>query len=193
MQVLRTICLFCGRLTTRLERIVLAALIIAMVALAAVQILLRNIWHTGWPWAEPLLGMGLLWMIMLGALAATGMERHVSIDLLAALLPKKWMAVIRRIVFVFAAGICVLLARAAEEYVGFQQEMELSILLGIPVWKFYIVIPVVFWLMAVRFVLHAVLPPSCLLPAAAVPVQHEEEATATAVAEAASAAGEGAV
>ena len=41
----------------RLERALLAALVTGMVGLAALQILLRNVWKTGLNWIDPFLGM----------------------------------------------------------------------------------------------------------------------------------------
>lgn len=148
----------------RAERLILTALVTGMVGLAALQILLRNAWHTGLSWSEPVLGMALLWLTMLGALAAAGLGRHLSIDLAAALLPRRWSAWLARLISVFAAIVCVLLAWAAGRYVGFQREMDISMLLGAPVWKFYMVIPVVFWLMAFRFAVRAAVPAAWLSP-----------------------------
>lgn len=146
----------------RLERLLLMMLVAGMVALAALQILLRNLWHTGLTWIDPLLGMALLWLTMLGALAATGLGRHLSIDLAAALLPRRWAAGLARATALFAAVVCGLLAWAAGRYVGFQREMEMTAVLGLPVWKHYLVVPVVFWLMTVRFVVRAALPAAWL-------------------------------
>ena len=146
----------------RLERFVLAVLVTGMVALSALQIVLRNVWHTGLDWAEPLLGMALLWLTMLGALAATGLGRHISIDLAAALLPRRWAAGAARVTALFAAVVCGVLAWAAGRYVGFQREMDMSTLLGWPVWKHYLVIPVVFWIMSARFTVRVVLPAAWL-------------------------------
>ena len=146
----------------RLERFVLAVLVTGMVALSALQIILRNVWHTGLEWAEPLLGMALLWLTMLGALAATGLGRHISIDLAAALLPRRWAAGAARVTALFAAVVCGVLAWAAGRYVGFQREMDMSTLLGWPVWKHYLVIPVVFWIMSARFAVRVVLPAAWL-------------------------------
>lgn len=143
-----------------IERGGLTVLMTAMVVLAAVQILLRNIWKTGFIWAEPLLGMGLLWLTMFGALAATGRVRHIAIDLTGALLPRRAAGVIRRVTSLAAAVACVVLAWAAGRYVGFQREMQMGELLGWPHWKYFMVIPITFWLMGWRFLLQAVLPAS---------------------------------
>lgn len=157
-KVFRGIC----RGVDRIERLVLAVLVMGMVGLSAIQILLRNVWHTGLNWAEPLLGMALLWLTMLGALAATGLGRHLSIDLAAALLPRRAARWAGRATSLFAAVVCGLLAWAAGRYVGFQREMDATVLLGWPVWKYYGIIPVAFWLMAARFVLRAFLPAAWL-------------------------------
>lgn len=153
----------------RIERVVLAVLVTGMVGLATVQILLRNVWQTGLNWAEPLLGMALLWLTMLGALAAAGLGRHLAIDLATALLPRRWAAWIGRATSLFGAIVCVLLAWAAGRYVGFQRDMDITVLLGLPIWKHYMVIPVVFWLMAVRFAVRVLVPAAWL----AAPPQEE--------------------
>jgi len=157
-KVFRAVC----RWVDRAERLILALLVTGMVGLAALQILLRNVWHTGLNWAEPLLGMALLWLTMLGALAATGLGRHLSIDLAPALLPRRWSVWLTHITSLFAALVCGLLAWAAGRYVGFQREMDMSMLLGWPIWKHYMVIPVVFWLMAFRFTMRAFIPAAWL-------------------------------
>ena len=153
---------FLCRWADRIERAVLTVLVTGMVGLATLQILLRNVWHTGLNWAEPLLGMGLLWLTMLGALAAAGLGRHLSIDLAAALLPRRAAVWAGRVTSVFAAVVCGLLAWAAGRYLGFQREMDATVLLGWPIWKYYGIIPVVFWLMAVRFAVRAGVPAAWL-------------------------------
>lgn len=222
---------FACRWVDRIERTTLAALVTGMVGVATLQILLRNVFQSGWSWAGDLLGMALLWLTMLGALAATGLGRHLSIDLAAALLPRRWSIGLARTIFLFfavicgllawtyfqlllaqkpyggmlrlfnfltipvvfclmaihfakrtfrpahcrflqpeltvvnslfAAVVCGLLAWAAGRYVGFQREMDITMLLGAPVWKYFMVIPVVFWLMAFRFAVRAYVPQSWL-------------------------------
>ncbi len=141
------------------ERGVLALLALSMVGLALIQVVLRNFFQTGWPWVEPLLGMGLLWLTMLGALAATGPgRRHISIDALSPLLPARFRGRLARLNAVFASAVCLALARAAWRFVDMHREWSREVLIGLPQWSFYLILPVGFGLMAWRFLLRAVLP-----------------------------------
>ena len=156
-----------ARAVGAVERTVLAVLVAGMVLLSAAQVLMRNVWHTGWPWVEPLMGMALLWMAMLGALAATGRGRHIAIDLASALLPRALAAQAARVSSVAAAVVCGILAYASWRYVSFLADMETNPLLGIPQWKYYGVIPAAFGLMALRFAVRAFVPAAWLAEDAA--------------------------
>ena len=138
------------------ERVVLGALAAGMVILAATQIVLRNFFRTGLPWAEPLLNQSLLWLTMLGALAATGQRKHITMDLASHVLPPRAAAAVRAATNLFAAVLCAVLAKAGWHYVAVQREMESGGLLGVPLWVFPAVIPVVFALLAGRFALQTV-------------------------------------
>lgn len=139
------------------ERVLLGGLAAGMVILAALQIVLRTFFRTGLSWIEPLLGIGLLWLTMLGALAATGLRKHISMDLVSHLLPPRPRAAAAALVQLFAAFLCARLALAAHAFIGLQRETETSTLLGAPVWVYTWVVPVAFALLALRFVLHAAL------------------------------------
>jgi TRAP-type C4-dicarboxylate transport system permease small subunit len=137
------------------EQTVLAVLVSGMVFLAATQIILRNFFGTGLSWAEPILGVALLWLTMIGALVATGARKHINIDLFSQLLSerRRWLVVVP--VDLFAAVICTLLGLAAIRYVGLQQELEPALILNIPLWQYYKIIPVCLFLMSFRFAVQA--------------------------------------
>jgi TRAP-type C4-dicarboxylate transport system permease small subunit len=141
----------------RAETAAIALLVSGMVLLAAAQIVLRNFFRTGILWAEQALGMALLWLTMLGALAATGACRHISIDAVAHLLPTRPRRILAFVTGLFAAVVCGLLAAAGVRYCLFQRELDASRLLGAPLWTLQLVIPVCLGLMSLRFALHAVL------------------------------------
>lgn len=144
-----------GAAATAAETVILALLVSGMVLLSAAQILLRNFFQTGFLWADPLLGMGLLWLTMLGALAATGARRHIVIDLVGHFCPPRLRSALGRITALFAAVICGLLASAAARFCLFQKEMETDRILNLPVWGYYLIIPVAFGLMTLRFLFQA--------------------------------------
>ena len=139
------------------ERTALGLLAGGIVVISAVQIILRNFFGTGLRWAEPFLGMSLLWLTMLGALAATGMRKHITIDLVSHFIPGRAKRFVYAAQSVFAAVACGFLAWASMRFVNFQQEMGSVALLGIPSFKLYMIMPISFGLMTFRFALHAIL------------------------------------
>ncbi|MGH8560727.1 MAG: TRAP transporter small permease, partial [Nevskiales bacterium] len=72
-----------------LEDLLLALLLGAMVIVAAAQILLRNLFEWNFSWGDPLTRLLVLWVGLLGALAATRQNRHIAIDLVTHLLPPR--------------------------------------------------------------------------------------------------------
>jgi len=139
------------------ERAALAILVLGMVAVAATQIVLRNFFKTGFHWADPLLGTSVLWITVLGALAATGAVKHIKIDLVSHFLPRRLKLLATALSNLFGAVVCGFLVYSAARYVGFQKEMGDDILPNLPVWAAYTILPVGFALIAGRFLLDALL------------------------------------
>ena len=69
----------------RAEDALLVLLLSAMIALASTQILLRNLFDSGFVWIDPLLRVLVLWLGLIGATVATRNNRHIRIDLLSKL------------------------------------------------------------------------------------------------------------
>lgn len=143
------------RLLHRLEDTVLALLLGAMIALGTLQIILRNGFDSGLIWIDPLLKVMVLWLGLLGALAATRDDKHITIDILSHWLPP----LARRLAYVgtrlFAAAVCGVIAWHSLRFVSLEIESESIAFSGIPAWLFETVIPFSFALIAVRFLLHA--------------------------------------
>ncbi len=147
------------------EDTLLALLLMAMIGLSATQILLRNLFETGLPWADPLLRLLVLWLALAGALAATRENRHIRIDLLSRFLSGALNQVADRLASLFTAGICALLAWHGGRLVWFEYQDATLLGAGIPAWVAQIVIPLGFGLMALRFAL-LTLTPAALPPPA---------------------------
>lgn len=139
-----------------LERGVLALMILAMLLLAMLQIVLRNFFHEGLVWIDPLLRHLVLWIGVTGAVVATGRLRHIQMDVIGRLFPTGPRLLVTRITSLAAAGICAALARGALLYLVDEASFGSVGLLGIPTWALTSVLFFGFALMAARFASRAV-------------------------------------
>ncbi|MEW8298423.1 MAG: TRAP transporter small permease subunit, partial [Candidatus Thiodiazotropha sp.] len=81
-------------------------LLSATILLAASQILLRNFFDSGLIWADPTLRIMVLWLALLGAIAATRENRHIRIDLFSHRLSKRSQSILSLINNLFSAVVC---------------------------------------------------------------------------------------
>ncbi|MCF6281356.1 MAG: TRAP transporter small permease [Candidatus Polarisedimenticolaceae bacterium] len=140
-----------------LEKSILALLLTIMILLAALQIVMRNIWDSGLPWADPSLRTIVLWLAMMGAMAATRDHSHIRIDLLSRFLPPRAKRLNNRITDLFTGLICALLAWHGARFVYFEWQDNMMIFDNIPAWYAEAIIPIGFGIMAIRFLLDALL------------------------------------
>jgi TRAP-type C4-dicarboxylate transport system permease small subunit len=140
------------------EDAILVALLTTMIGLAAAQILLRNLFETGLPWADPLLRLLVLWLALAGALAATRENKHIRIDLLSRFLSGAMNRAADRLASIFTALICGLLAWHGGRLVWLEYQDGATVFADIPAWVAQVIIPIGFGLMALRFTLLALNP-----------------------------------
>ena len=140
----------------RVEDIFLALLLGAMVVLAPLQIFLRNFFDAGIAWIDPLLRVLLLWVGLMGAVAASRSDRHIRIDAASKILPGKLASVLGLVTSVFTAGVSATVAWHSGRFVVDEWEFESTAFSGIPAWMLESVIPVAFGLIAIRYGLRAV-------------------------------------
>ena len=88
------------------EEILLALILVSMVVLAAIQVLLRNIWSTGIDWADITVQNATVLLGLLGAAVATSEGRHLNIDLLGRVLTGKGRTFLKVAIGIFAVYIC---------------------------------------------------------------------------------------
>jgi TRAP-type C4-dicarboxylate transport system permease small subunit len=123
-----------------------------MILLAAGQIVLRNVWGTGFGWADEALRIMVLWVTMLGAVAASREQRHVSIDALSRYLPRwvvRWTGVVTD---AFAAVVCAALAWYSYGFVAESSAANERVLGGdVPAWAVQMILPVGFALISYRY------------------------------------------
>lgn len=133
-----------------LEDALLAGLLGGLLLLASVQILLRNAFDAGLPWADPLLRILVLWVGLLGAMAASRDERHITVDVVSQVLPPRGLSLARALTSLFTAGVAAVVALHAGRFVATELEAGASGLARLPAWPFELILPVAFGVIALR-------------------------------------------
>lgn len=156
------------RLRDNLDRVVrcvrlvedglIVVLVLAMILLAASQIFLRNFWGVGLVWADPLLRVMVLWVGLLGAMAATRSNNHITVDVLSRFLAPGLKRASQWVTGLFATFVCALLAWHGARFVAMEYEAETVLFSGIPAWCCELIIPLGFGVMALRFLVVTIRP-----------------------------------
>jgi len=141
------------RLLLQVEDGLLVLLTGVMLVLAAAQILLRNLWDSGLSWADPLLRVLVLWLTLLGAMAATRDRHHIHIDLLGRFLGPSLRRYVGTLTDLFAALVCGLLAWHSGRFVWFEFQAGSVLFATLPAWLCEAVMPLGFAIMGLRFLL----------------------------------------
>ena len=139
-----------GRLA---ENTLLLVMLATMLLVAVSQIVSRNVFNTGFVWADEFLRLTVLWVALLGSIAASRDHRHLRIDVLSRFLSKRILRWTNFLVDIFTAVICAVLAYYSFEFVAETREYEDLAFGTKPLWLFQSILPVGFGLMAWRYVL----------------------------------------
>jgi TRAP-type C4-dicarboxylate transport system permease small subunit len=138
---------------TAAENASLVILLTTMIVLAVGQIVLRLFFNFGFVWTDELIKLIVLWIALIASVAAARNNRHLRIDVLSHFVPDKYARFPRIIVEAFAASMCAVLAWYSWQYVQLTLEFEDTVLVDVPAWIAYLVLPLSFALMAYRFLL----------------------------------------
>jgi len=148
------------KLADRIGSIIESALLVfvlsAMILLAAGQILMRNLLDSGVAWGDEALRIMLLWLVMLGAVAASRERRHIVIDVLSRLLPGVLKTLTAAAVDCLTAVVTGLLAWFSWQFVSDSRIYGDVLLNTVPAWTLQIILPVGFALISYRYLVWCV-------------------------------------
>ncbi len=142
-----------ARMTATIEDGLLVMLLSAMIVLAGSQIVLRNLFDAGLFWADPLLRVAVLWVGLLGAMAATRDGNHITVDILSRVLSERARSAGRVITDLFTSAVCGLLAYHGARMVRMDYEAGFVAFAAVPAWACELIIPIGFGVIAVRSLL----------------------------------------
>ncbi|MCG6898982.1 MAG: TRAP transporter small permease subunit [Gammaproteobacteria bacterium] len=133
----------------------LALLLFAMVVLASSQVILRNFLDSGFSWGDPLLRLLVLWLGLMGAMVATRMDRHITVDALLRGLPPGLQRGARALTKLTTAMVCALLAWHSGRLVALDYEYQDMLTEHVPAWIGDLILPVAFSVMTLRLTYQA--------------------------------------
>ena len=136
-----------------LENALLAVLFIGLLALATAQIVLRNFFSAGLPWADGLVRLLVLSLAVVGAIAASRDSKHIGIDIIARSLPPLARCLVVALTCLFTATVAALFAWHSWRFVQDSRAFGDVLVLDWPAWIPQLILPVGFALIAYRYVL----------------------------------------
>ena len=134
-----------------LEDSLLLTLVLTMVVLSFSQLVLRNLGVSGMTWSDTALRVNVLWLAMFGALRASRLQSHISINVLSHYVPDALKKNLHLVVSICCAAICAVAAYYSFLFVQLEKEDGLIAFLNVPMWLCEAIIPAALAIIAARF------------------------------------------
>ncbi|MED5534096.1 MAG: TRAP transporter small permease [Pseudomonadota bacterium] len=139
----------------RTENALLFVLLSGLILLACSQIFLRNIFSMGFPWTDGAIRLAVLWLGLVGGIAASRDRKQIAIDIVTRALPVKVKRITDIIAHVFTASVTGLLAWYSLRFVQDSYAFGDTLLSDWPAWIFQLILPIGFAMICFRYVLRA--------------------------------------
>jgi len=152
MKVLHTI----DRVLTFIVNVAIVLIFSVMLALAALQVILREFFSTGILWGDVAARHLVIWVGFFGGFLATRNGKHFHIDVLTRFLKPRARLWFNAISDLFAATVCYFLVRASITFLTVGIDPHSTSFLNIPSYVFALIVPVGFGLVMIQFALKMV-------------------------------------
>jgi TRAP-type C4-dicarboxylate transport system permease small subunit len=139
-----------------LETSLIVAILGGLVLLGAAQIVLRNFFSIGFAWGDGLTRLAVLWLGLLGALAASRDGRHITMGAVTRFLPPVLRVVAAVGADWFGAAVSGVFAWVSWSFVSDSREFGDTLLGDVPAWWLQAIMPVAFALMAWQFIVQSI-------------------------------------
>ncbi len=139
----------------KFETILLVFILVSMILIAVGQIIMREVFEIGFGWIDELVRLMVLWIALVGSIAACRENRHIRIDIISNYLSERIRNSIQAFVDMFAAVICGLIAFQSWRYLKIEIEYSDIVLVDTPAWIAHSIVPIAFFLISYRFLITA--------------------------------------
>lgn len=153
------------RVGRAIETTLIVVVLGGLVLFASAQIVLRNFFSIGLTWSDGLIRIVVLWLALLGAIAASREGRHLTMGAITRWLPPRLQTATGVMTDLFAGIFCALVAWYAVAFVAASRAGHDPLLNGLEAWWFQAPLPVAFAFSAWQFLVRAVKRARHRLPA----------------------------
>lgn len=135
------------------ENTALVVLLATMIGVSVFQIVNRQLLGSTFaiPWADELVRFIVLWLAMVGSIAACRDNKHIRIDAITHILSGNVVAWIKIVVDLFAAAVCAMIAWQAWRLVREEMSWGDFVIGNVPLWLAHAVVPLAFVLISYQF------------------------------------------
>ena len=137
----------------RVEIGIVVLLVTSLVVLGTIQIVLRNVMHSGLLWADPFMRHVVMYLGAIGATVAAARMNHITVDAVSRILPEGWKPARRAIVYGATAIASYLLAISTVRLVIDERSFGEVAFLGIHTWVLQLILPISFAVITYRTLL----------------------------------------
>jgi len=131
-------------------------LLLLMIVSSSGQIILRDVFQSGFVAADPFARLLVLWVAMIGAVVAARNDKHINVDILSRLLSQSGRRRLRSFIHVVSASVCGVIAYASLRFVIGEHNFGSTVFSGVPAWIAESIIPLGFGLITVHYLILAV-------------------------------------
>jgi len=139
-----------------IEDALLVLLLLLMIVSSSGQIILRDVFQSGFVAADPFARLLVLWVAMIGAVVAARNDKHINVDILSRLLSQSGRRRLRSFIHVVSASVCGVIAYASLRFVIGEHNFGSTVFSGVPAWIAESIIPLGFGLITVHYLILAV-------------------------------------
>ena len=143
-----------GRLA---ENTALVVLLGTMIGVSVFQIINRQLLNGSFSlsWADELVKIIVLWLAMVGSIAAARDNRHIRIDLISHVLSGPVVAWAKVVVDLFAAVVCAVIGWHSYRMIREEMSWGDTIFTDVPLWLLHAIVPLAFLLLSYQFLLRS--------------------------------------
>ncbi|MBI3541144.1 MAG: TRAP transporter small permease [Deltaproteobacteria bacterium] len=137
----------------KVEGFFLCIFLFTMVILAFLQVVMRDLFNQGFPWADTVVRHLVLWVAFSGAALATKLEQNLTVEVLTKYLPERAKHLSSVVVKSFAITVCFYLLCASLRFLADERTTGEQFIGLFPSWWSLAIMPVTFALIPFHLII----------------------------------------